>query len=184
MMEQRREYCYIGSSQFRDLTPQNIRRVQVRSADEVRQWITNQPREVDGTVVATFIVDTDGELWINDRRSEHVWCAAGRNVLSAGEMTFELRGQGIEVVEVTNQSTGYCPEPESWGTVEKTLENAKIPHPSDFTMRFLFRRCDQCGTTNIVKDEWFVCGVCDAPLSQTWNFADSGDAQDDSERRA
>ena len=167
-----REYRYVGSSELRDLAPQTIRRVQVRSAEDIQQWIsaTNQPCEVDGTVVATFIVDTNGALWINDRRSEHVWCALGQNVLSAGEMTFDLPDQALEVVEVSNQSTGYCPEPNSWWAVEKALENTKIPHPPDFTMKFLFRRCDHCGTKNIIKEMWFVCAVCQSPLSETWNF--------------
>jgi hypothetical protein len=58
----------------------------------------------------TFVVDEHGSLLIADRRSEHVACACGRPVLSAGEMFV----RGGEVVEVSNQSTGYCPEPESW----------------------------------------------------------------------
>jgi transcription initiation factor TFIIIB Brf1 subunit/transcription initiation factor TFIIB len=39
-----------------------------------------------------------------------------------------------------------------------------------------FRRCPACGERNIVKDDWFVCGVCGADLPTVWNFLpDSGD---------
>jgi hypothetical protein len=28
----------------------------------------------------------------------------------------------------------------------------------------------QCGQLNIVKDDWFYCGACDAALPSTWNI--------------
>jgi hypothetical protein len=117
-------------------------------------------------VVVTFIIDPSGQLWINDRRSEHVLCAGGGDVLSAGEMTFSLRPK-LEVVEVSNQSTGYCPEPDSWPAVENVLTRLGIPHPKDFTLICIFRRCEACHTLNLVKDDWFECAVCQSPLSTT-----------------
>jgi len=168
----RREYRYVGSSDILDSLPTDLRRVLVQSANDVLHWIqeTKQHPEYDGLIVATFIIDMDGRLWINDRRSEHVHCAAGKNVLSAGEMAFGLE-DGLAVVEVSNQSTGYCPEPESWPAVERALAAAYIPHPPDFTMKCIFRLCENCGTKNLVKDDWYECGVCQSPLSLDWNFA-------------
>ncbi len=32
------------------------------------------------------------------------------------------------------------------------------------------RRCLACGQRNIVKDDWFVCGVCGKDLPAAWNF--------------
>jgi len=125
-------------------------------------------------MTATFIVDSAGDLWIADRHSEHVCCARGGTVLSAGEITFSDDGGRIEVVAATNQSTGYCPEPESWLDVQRALERARLPHPDDFTGRFLFRRCPSCGMRNLVKDDWFVCGVCDTTLPEVWNFGPDG----------
>ncbi|BDA71358.1 hypothetical protein CAL7716_055240 [Calothrix sp. PCC 7716] len=58
----------------------------------------------------TVIIDVDEQLWIADRHSEHVQCARGQRVLSAGEITFTLASSNVLVSEVSNQSTGYCPE--------------------------------------------------------------------------
>ena len=90
--------------------------------------------------------------------------------MAAGEMTFcRERGQ-VFVAEVSNQSTGYCPEPESWAAVDQVLTVLHTPHPSQFTCVFHFRRCDACEAINVIKDGVFECAVCDAPLSERWNF--------------
>ncbi|HKI30800.1 MAG TPA: hypothetical protein VKA46_02830 [Gemmataceae bacterium] len=105
-----------------------------------------------------------------DRRSEHVACAGGKLVLSAGEMFFRLSASGVQVVEVTNQSTGYCPEPESWPAVASALDRIGMMHPGRFTQEVVFRRCPACGERTVVKDGWFVCGLCGADLPADWNF--------------
>jgi hypothetical protein len=35
----------------------------------------------------------------------------------------------------------------------------------------MFRRCEKCGERNVVKEGWFVCGVCRTDLPAKWNFA-------------
>jgi hypothetical protein len=135
-------------------------------------WLANttQPKNPDDSITLTFIVDTEGFLWINDRHSEHVICANGGDVLSAGEITFKVENNSVSVVAITNQSTGYCPQPESYTAVKQALGQTDIPHPSHFTTAYHFRRCNECGTTNIIKDDWFVCAVCDVDLSKAWNY--------------
>lgn len=175
-----RKYRYVGSKTLLALLDQPVQRTHVRQPADVLNWIkeTQQPLERDKTITATFIVDLEHRLWISYQRSEHVVCARGQDVLSAGEITFAVRNQQVEVVAITNQSTGYCPEPESWMAVEEALKPTGLPHPSSFTTEFLFRRCDKCGTTNIVKDNWFECAVCQSPLSTTWNYMRSGDSDE------
>ena len=114
----------------------------------------------------TFVVTTDGVLRVAPRHSEHVVCAAGGEVLSAGEIRVE-RGR---VLSVSNQSTGYCPEPESWPAVASALERAGIEHAGAFTDEMIFRKCPECGQRNIVKDGDFACAVCGAALPAKWNF--------------
>ena len=121
-------------------------------------------------VTFTYIVDANELLWVADRHSEHVACARGRDVLSAGEMIVEIDDGIVIVTDVTNQSTGYCPEPESWPAVAAALDKAGIPHPDGFTRAFLFRLCEGCGQTNIVKESDFTCAVCGTELKQEWNF--------------
>jgi hypothetical protein len=112
----------------------------------------------------------DGSLRIADRRSEHVTCAEGQPVLSAGEMTFMCGKGRIFVVSATNQSTGYCPEPESWPAVASALDRIGLAHPESFDPAFDFRRCPSCSQINVIKDERYVCDVCQSPLPKHWNF--------------
>ncbi len=98
------------------------------TAEDVRHRIRQTGQDVDtaGNVAATFIIEDAGWLHIADQRSEHVACAGGRPVRSAGEMTFTVRRGDVRVTWVTNQSTGYCPEPDSWPAVESALARAGI----------------------------------------------------------
>jgi hypothetical protein len=115
-------------------------------------------------------VDEAGNLRLADRHSEHVACAGGQRVRSAGEMTLVMVGEVVRVVDVTNQSTGYCPEPTSWPEVERALEGLGVAHPTSFTTSFDFRRCPACSQINLVKDAMLRCDACDAELPAAWNF--------------
>lgn len=167
-----RLYSYVGPHELRQLLEQPAYRVQVQQPSDIRAWITDTEQRLDGyrSVTATFIIAVDGTLWMADRHSEHVVCARGEAVWSAGEMTFEVQTQRIDVVAVTNQSTGYCPEPESWLSVAAALDQISLPHPATWTIAYMFRRCSTCATINIVKDGWFECAVCETPLDHHWNF--------------
>jgi hypothetical protein len=116
---------------------------------------------------STFVVAADGDLYLAPRQREHVAAAGGEPVRSAGEITF---GPDGTVVAVTNQSTGYAPEPESWIEVAAALDRLGVAHPSGFTQAFDFRRCEACSTVNLVKDGWLVCAVCGEDLPSAWNL--------------
>ena len=169
-----RFYSYVGDAET--AASLDTRRFLVRGAAGVLEWAASAGVSLRAyaELTATFIVDDQGDLWIADRQSEHVACARRRRVYSAGEMTFSIEGQppGVVVTAVTNQSTGYCPEPASWPAVAAALDRAGVDHPDDFTARFLFRRCPACRMRNIVKDDWYVCGVCGAELPKRWNFVE------------
>ncbi|MCA9068328.1 MAG: hypothetical protein KDA84_05365 [Planctomycetaceae bacterium] len=163
-------YAYVGPPEILAQNTNQASGTKILTTEALKSWLgiadrdPQQPR-----VIATFVIDKEGVLRLANRRTEHVACAGGCSVLSAGEMTF--RDDGImEVVEVTNQSTGYCPEPESWVAVESALNQTGVKSPGQFTSEFLFRRCESCGQINIVKDDWFVCAVCDESLPRHWNF--------------
>src|SRR5947209_2641867 len=98
--------------------------VRIGSVADLRAWLRVAGREPDSGcfVAATFVIEEGGGLRIADRRSEHVACASGGPVLSAGEVFFRVEGDKVEVAEVSNQSTGYCPEPESWPSVAAALD--------------------------------------------------------------
>jgi hypothetical protein len=168
-----RPYTYVGPSAIKARVAGHPSGTPIRSAADLLAWVrrTNGHRVPDALLAATFVIDTDGNLLLADRRSEHVACAGGGPVLSAGEMFFRIDGRLVEVAEAANQSTGYCPEPESWPAVAAALDHIGVPHPGRFTTEVVFRRCGKCGERNVVKDGWFVCGACGAELPAEWNFA-------------
>jgi hypothetical protein len=151
-----RRYAYVGPAEIQRAVSDVPAGTVVRSAADL---MIGEP--------VTYVVGVDGMLRIAHRRSEHVACAGGGEVLAAGELTATRAG----VVDVSNQSTGYCPEPASWPAVARALDAAGIAHPGRFTVAVIFRRCDACGERNLVKDDWFECAICGAPLASEWNFA-------------
>jgi hypothetical protein len=84
---------------------------------------------------------------------------------------FRARHQPDSRSRSHHQSTGYCPEPSCWSVTSRVLVRLGISHPPNFTPAFEFRRCDQCGTTNKIKDDVFECIVCNSPLSHNWNYS-------------
>lgn len=162
-------YQYIGPPEIAVRTLCQPTGVPIHSTSDVRNWMreTHQGFGCQG-VIATFVVDSTGRVLIADRRSEHVACAGGQPVRSAGEMAFSV-GKEIEVVEVSNQSVGYCPEPETWPAVADALSRANIAAPDDFSLKCVFRRCTRCGNVTIVKDGNFRCGCYGAALPLTYN---------------
>jgi hypothetical protein len=167
-----RIYQYVGPDDIRERAATAPAGFPVRSAADVRAWAADTGQQPDrrGLIAVTFVVDEQGSLRVADRRSEHIACAGGGPVLSAGEMFIRLSAAGAQVVEVTNQSTGYCPEPESWPAVASALDAIGVPHPGRFTQEVVFRRCPVCGERNVVKDGWFICGLCGADLPEKWNL--------------
>ena len=121
-------------------------------------------------ITATFIINEKGDFVVSGRHTEHVMCAQGQNVLSAGEVVFALDGKEVYITEISNQSTGYCPRPASWPIVDYVLRNLGIDYPAYFTRAFEFRYCTQCENINLIKDNLFQCGVCGADLDLEWNF--------------
>jgi hypothetical protein len=165
-------YPYVGPAHLAKQASSDTPRLRVDSAGGLAEWIAVQPGiQRDGSLTVTFVILSDG-LWVADRHSEHIACARGGPVHSGGEMTFAMdrRRGSVEVVYVTNQSTGFCPEPESWASVEAALDAAGIAHPGGFSAEMTFRRCPKCVATNIVKDRWFKCDVCGADLPREWNY--------------
>lgn len=162
-------YNYVGPRRLAELVGAGPRGAAIHSPADVLAWAkaTGQPL-LDGSVTATYVVDAEGVLRVADRRSEHVACAGGGPVRCAGEMTFHL-GSPVEVVEVSNQSTGFCPEPESWPAVAEALARAGLEGPGGFSPKCVFRRCLVCEGINLVKCGVFECGVCGQELPAEYN---------------
>jgi hypothetical protein len=163
-------YRYIGPPELRDRPPPPDATTVV-DASGLGRWLADRDG-AERTEPFTFVVDVRGDLWVAPRRSEHVACARGGDVLAAGEIQFEPDEAGDwVVVEVSNQSTGYCPDPASWSAVRAALDRAGVRHPGGFTHAVVFRRCPACAATNVVKDGDFVCALCGADLPDRWNLA-------------
>ena len=170
-----RQYPYVGPREIREVASTQPSGTAINTADDLTRWLQARPTEltVDGNWIATFTINTDEAFYLAPRRSEHVACAAGGPVLSAGEITIH---NDLIVTEISNQSTGFCPEPDSWPAVENALNRIGLKHPGRFTTVVVFRLCPQCNQRNIVKDSWYYCQMCDAELPETWNFTNASNA--------
>jgi hypothetical protein len=167
-----RKYIYVGPPEIAAAVMDIPPGVALCSPADVLAWIKEWHHEFDRSrrMIATFVVDESGNLRVAERRSEHVACAGGGPVLAAGEITVRLFGSSVEAEEVTNQSTGYCPEPESWNAVAEALSRAGVAGPAGYTSEFVFRLCEKCHQINLVKEQVFECAACGSDLPVVWNF--------------
>ena len=163
-------YKYVGSPDF---IPKGEfpKRTHLESVDIVGSWMIDHRDELDieECIAATYVIDSGGLFWIADRSSEHVACARVGEVLSAGEVFFSGINEVPYIDRITNQSTGYCPEPLSWHAVTESLSSVGIIFPSEFDPAFEFRHCEKCDTLNIVKDEYYTCMSCYEDLPEIYN---------------
>ncbi|MFJ5304815.1 hypothetical protein [Streptomyces sp. NPDC088350] len=165
----RRHRC-VGPAELRTAVRPGAEGRVVRSASKLDAWPTGRDR-AELAEPFTFVVDLGGLLRLAPRRSEHVACAGGADVLAAGEMGFG-RAAGCWVVgEISNQSTGYCPRLDAWHAVARALDEAGIGRPAAFTHAVVFRRCEPCREINIVRGGDFVCVFCGSDLPAEWNVA-------------
>ena len=97
-------YRYVGPPEILARNRSAPKGMHIRCADELRAWIKATGQRPDSQIVTTFAIDANGSLLIADRRSEHVACAGGETVLSAGEVDYLaheqvlLRSQGTNVL--------------------------------------------------------------------------------------
>ena len=164
-----RRYRYVGPADVLATVLPGGEGRPITSPADLAAWLADRgPAELAEPF--TFVVDLGGTLRLAPRRSEHVACAAGEPVRGAGEIAFRRAGGRWIVSEVSNQSTGYCPDPDSWPAVADALDRAGLAHPGKLTAPVVFRRCPGCGGRNLVKDGDFVCAVCGGELPEEWNF--------------
>jgi hypothetical protein len=163
-----RSYRYVGPAELEVAVRPDGGGCRIGSAADFDRWIVERSA-AELTEPFTFVVGTDGVLRLAPRRSEHVACAGGRMVLSAGEISFMRDGDRWTVGEVSNQSTGYCPDVISWPAVAHALDGVGLGRPSGFTHEVVFRRCPDCQEHNIVREDDFVCVFCGSDLPEAWN---------------
>jgi hypothetical protein len=164
-----RRYRYVGPAEIRAAIRPGSGGHAISSPEDLAAWLTRRGEDEQAEPF-TFVVDLGGVLRVAPRRSEHVACAGGEPVLSAGEITFTRDGRRWAVSEVSNHSTGYCPDPVSWQAVADALDRAGLHHPGHFTGTVIFRRCPECHERNLVKDDDFTCAICGAALPLAWNL--------------
>ncbi|WP_218060602.1 hypothetical protein [Micromonospora sediminicola] len=112
-MTRLKRYRYVGPPEIlaRQVGPVGI--VVADTPSALDMWLDDR-RTTGLEEPATFVVDRHGTLRVAPRQNEHVACAAGQDVLAAGEITFAASNTGYVVQAVSNQSTGYCPDPDCW----------------------------------------------------------------------
>lgn len=164
-----RSYRYVGPTDVKAAIRPGGEGCPITSAADFDAWAEGRPA-VELAEPFTFVVDVEGVLRLAPRRSEHVACAGGRAVLSAGEIGFVRRAGRWAVDYVSNQSTGYCPDVTSWPAVARALDHAGLQRPDGFLHEVVFRRCPACQEHNIVREDDYVCVFCGSDLPKAWNM--------------
>ncbi|AGS69413.1 hypothetical protein HGI09_44510 [Streptomyces collinus] len=160
-------YRYVGPPELKAVVRPDRGGCRISSAEEFASWVERSATELGEPF--TFVVDLDCVLHLAPRRSEHVACAGGEAVLGAGEISFTCEAGRWGVGDVSNQSTGYCPDVGSWAAVAEALDRAGLSRPPGFTHEVVFRRCPGCQQHNIVREDDFFCVFCGSDLPETWN---------------
>jgi len=156
-----KQYTYVGDSEILKRVKPSYKGFPIKTIEDILKWIKETKQITHhGFLTATFIINLNGELLLADRHSEHVQCAFGAPVLSAGEITFFIKKNELEVTEISNQSTGYCPHLDTWIYVQPALEMLKLEHPGKFTNAFTFGLCEKCLKYAIVKEGYEECSTC------------------------
>ena len=127
-------YKYVGPQEILNRVQSDLGGELINNIEKLKNWSIKNGYRKGETTICTFTIDIDNQLFIADRHSEHVQCALGKDVKSAGEIAFIVENKGDVIVEhVTNQSTGYCPCSKSWKEVEKALIKLEgLIYPSSF----------------------------------------------------
>ncbi|MGW3633982.1 hypothetical protein ACWD7F_28195 [Streptomyces sp. NPDC005122] len=173
MSARQRSYPYVGPVDLVAGVRPGSGGCRIGSAADFDCWVTERPT-AELAEPFTFVVGTDGVLRLAPRRSEHVACAGGGLVLSAGEISFTREAGSWTVGDVSNHSTGYCPDVCSWSAVARALDGVGLGRPSGFTHEVVFRRCPGCRQHNIVREDDFVCVFCGTGLPEAWNLDPTG----------
>lgn len=168
MTKEGRRYEYVGPPELKARVVSGDEGQRIRTSEDLSRWLSARGLE-ESAEPFTFVVGVDGLLRLAPRRSEHVSCASAQPVLSAGEMTFARTSGQWEVCDVSNQSTGYCPDLTSWPALAAALARIGVAHPDGFTHGVVFRCCPGCELVNIVREEDFVCVFCESTLPRQWN---------------
>ncbi|MFG1965810.1 hypothetical protein [Nonomuraea sp. NPDC049028] len=161
-------YRYVGPADLKAAIRPGSGGCRIGSAADFDSWVAERSA-AELVEPFTFVVGADGVLRLAPRRSEHVACAGGRSVLSAGEISFTREAGRWVVGDVSNHSTGYCPDVNSWPSVAQALDCVGLARPSGFTHEVVFRRCPGCQEHNIVRESDFVCVFCGSELPEKWN---------------
>ncbi|MFB8141390.1 hypothetical protein [Streptomyces parvus] len=163
-----RSYRYVGPADLKAAVRPGSGGRRIGSAADFAHWAAEQAA-AELLEPFTFVVGMDGALKLAPRRSEHVACAGGEHVLSAGEISFTREADRWVVDDVSNQSTGYCPDVVSWPAVARALDAIELGRPSHFTHHVVFRRCPACQECTIVREDDFICVFCGSDLPEEWN---------------
>ena len=154
-------YPYIGPDHILERVYENFQGFRIGIPMDFLIWIHQTKQKLqNGILTVTYVINEEKQLLIADRHSEHVQCAFGQPVLAAGELTIEVDKQHVEIFEISNQSTGYCPHVNSWSVVEEVLSKMGMVYPDYFTSAFTFGYCDTCQKPSILKGFDDNCSRC------------------------
>ncbi|MFI9584543.1 hypothetical protein ACIHCQ_22510 [Streptomyces sp. NPDC052236] len=142
----------------------------IRTLRDFEEWVSEQALD-ELAEPFTYVIDTSEDLWL-DRGAVSTSRALGAGGCLVRERSpSAVAATAGAVSEVSNQSTGYCPDLGSWPAVADALDRVGLGRPDGFTYEVVFRRCVGCGEINVVREDDFVCVFCGGGLPASWNVA-------------
>lgn len=164
----RRLYEYVGPESIRIACQDQPTGRHIPNVEGLRAWLAElNDLDPDAEGWATYVVTPDARLLVAHRRTEHVACAGGSDVLGAGEAQFDSAG---DVRWLSNYSSGYCPDASCYPDVREAFLGAGMDPPPSFSHAVVFRKCPSCGERNVIKDDDFACSLCGSAVPAEWNF--------------
>ncbi len=131
-------YTFHGIEQRRKQASRTTGQVQLRSPedlDRIANILEQRKKEMPDRPQTYIIAQGERFMTVGGNIDEHVDVAKGRNVIAAGEITFQKRGDLWVIDYVNNRSNGYYPGTD-FTRVAKALERANIAHPDKFSETF------------------------------------------------
>lgn len=89
---------------------------------------------------------------------------------AAGEVELGVAQKQLVVRGVTNQSTGYCPEPSCFGEIAAALVRVGVSATGRAVARLHLPAMSQVRSDRHREEDDFECAVCATPLPKEWNF--------------
>jgi hypothetical protein len=131
-------YSFHGKKEMLELAKKKQAGILITSYGDIAKMDEILQSDVDYHLFKpqTYIVSTEGDFYLGGYDNEHVVTAKGRDVIAAGEASFEKEDGKWKITYLNNRSNGFYPASTCYRFVQESLEGTRISFPSEFSETF------------------------------------------------